>query len=259
MTDYLWPHLTSLPYFRGFLRAIEARLLERIRLEPPRLDVGCGDGHFGSVAFSTPTDVGMDADVKSLKEAGRRSAYRILVAGDGGRMPFASRSFASAVSNSVLEHIPDVRSVLAEVARLVRPKGRFVFTVPNPGYLEHLSLPDAMARLGAARLGQRYEEWFRRITRVQHLVWEEEWAGWLEAAGFEVERSLRYFPPRAMRALEWGHYLGLPSLISRRLAGRWILAPTRWNLWLTARALRPYYDSPVAGDGAFTLYVARRG
>ena len=39
---------------------------------------------------------------------------------------------------------------------------------------------------------------------------------------------------------------------------RWILIPAHWNLWLTARAVRPYYDSPAAGDGTFNLYLARR-
>jgi hypothetical protein len=80
----------------------------------------------------------------------------------------------------------------------------------------------------------------------------------LESAGFDVERTLRYFSPAAMKVLEWGHYFGLPSLAWRRLTGRWILVPTRWNLWLAARVVRPYYDFPAAGDGVFTLYVARK-
>jgi hypothetical protein len=61
-----------------------------------------------------------------------------------------------------------------------------------------------------------------------------------------------------MRTLELGHFLGLPSLASRKLTGRWILAPTHWNQWLTARLVQPYYDSPAAGDGTFNLYLARK-
>jgi SAM-dependent methyltransferase len=258
MSDFLWANLTSLPYFRGFLRAIEARLLQGIELTHPRLDIGCGDGHFGAVTFAEPTDVGLDPEPRSLREARRRSAYRLLVAADGGRAPLAGGSFASALSNSVLEHVPEVQAVLEEVGRLLRPGGRFVFTVPNPGYLAHLSVPAWLARVGLGQMGEAYRSWFRSVTRVEHLVWEEEWGGWLDQAGFDVERSLRYFSPRALRVLEWGHFFGLPSLLARRMTGRWIVAPARWSLWLTALAVRPYYDSPAAGDGAFTLYLARK-
>jgi SAM-dependent methyltransferase len=258
MADFLWPNLTSLPYFRGFLRAIEARLLHGIELAHPRLDIGCGDGHFGAVAFAEATDVGLDPELLSLREAHRRSTYRLLLAAEGGRAPLANRSFASAVSNSVLEHIPNAQAVVDEVGRLLRPGGRFVFTVPNPGYLSHLSIPAWLTRAGLAQMGEGYRSWFRTVTRVEHLAWEEEWVGWLDKGGFEVERSLRYFSPRALRVLEWGHFFGLPSLVAHRLTGRWIVAPTRWSLWLTARAVRPYYDSPAAGDGTFTLYLARK-
>ncbi len=257
-TDFLWPHLTALPYFRGFLRAIEARLMDGVELPAPRLDVGCGDGHFGQVALQAPTDIGIDPAISSLREAKRRGVYRWLLAAQGARLPLADRSMGSVISNSVLEHIPDVRAVLADIGRVLRPGGRLAFTVPNPGYLSHLGVPAWLERVRLAGLGDGYRRWFRSVTRVEHLAWEEEWREWLEAAGMEVEETLRYFPPAAMRALEAGHYFGLPSLVARKLTGRWILVPTRWNLWVTARAVRPYYDSPVAGDGTFSLYLARR-
>ena len=166
-TDFLWPHLTALPYFRGFLRAIEARLLEGVELPAPRLDVGCGDGHFGQVALRGPTDVGIDPAIESLREAKGRAAYRWLLAAQGASLPLADRSMGSVVSNSVLEHIPDVRAVLREIGRVLRPGGRLVFTVPNPGYLLHLGVPAWLekARLGA--LGERYRRWFRSVTRVR--------------------------------------------------------------------------------------------
>ncbi len=77
-------------------------------------------------------------------------------------------------------------------------------------------------------------------------------------AGFALVHSTRYFPPRALRVLEWGHYFGLPSLVSRKLTGRWILMPNRLNLGLTELFVRRYYREPLAGDGTYTLYVATR-
>jgi SAM-dependent methyltransferase len=256
--DFLWPHLQALPYFRALLRAVEASLVHPIDLPPPILDVGCGDGHFGSVAFDQPTTVGVDPSLASLREASRFHAYRWLVAAGGERMPFADGAFASAFSNSVLEHIPPLQEVLNEVGRVVRPGGKFVFTVPNPGYLEHLALPRVPRRLGINRLADAYVEWFRVVTRTVNLEWEDDWRRRLEKAGFTLRRSIRYFPPRALRALEWGHYFGLPSLLARKLTGRWILWPSRFNLGLTERFVRRYYREPLAGDGTYTLYVATR-
>ena len=55
-----------------------------------------------------------------------------LQVGDGRRLPFADESFDHAYSISVLEHIGDDGDInaLAELARVVRPGGRIVFTVP---------------------------------------------------------------------------------------------------------------------------------
>jgi SAM-dependent methyltransferase len=256
--DFLWPHVQALPYFRALLRAVEASLVHDLALPEPVLDVGCGDGHFGSVAFDHPITVGIDPSRVSLREAAGFHAYRWLIASGGEHLPFARGAFASALSNSVLEHIPPLQDVLNEVGRVVQPGGKFVFTVPNPGYLEHLALPRYPRRLGLDSLAQAYTEWFRVVTRTVNLEWEEDWRGRLDQAGFTLVRSVRYFSPRALRTLEWGHYFGLPSLVARKLTGRWIIWPSRFNLGLTERFVRRYYREPLAGDGTYTLYVARR-
>lgn len=256
--DFLWPHVRALPYFRGLLRAVEASLVHEIALPSPVLDVGCGDGHFASVAFDTPTTVGVDPSRASLREAASFGAYRWLIAATGEHLPFTDGVFASAFSNSVLEHIPPLQEVLNEVGRVVRPGGKFVFTVPNPGYLEHLAGPRILRQAGLRGGAEAYREWFRVVTRTVNLEWEDDWRVRLEAAGFSMVRAVRYFPPRALRTLEWGHYFGLPSLVARKLTGRWILWPSRLNLGLTEAFVRRYYREPLAGDGTYTLYVALR-
>ncbi len=256
--DLLWLNIRALPYFRGLLRAVEGRLLQQVDLPSPLLDIGCGDGHFGAVTFPGGVDVGLDPDRRSLSEAARRGCYRLLLLADGARIPAREGAFASAVSNSVLEHITAVDKVLAEVARVLRPGAPFVFTVPNPAYRDLLSIPARLRACGLAPLARRYVSWFMTITRTVNLLDEEGWTRRLEQAGFHVERSLRYFSPAALRVLEWGHYFGAPCLLPRRLFGRWILVPARWNLWLTDRLIRRYYDEPPASDGICTLFIARR-
>jgi SAM-dependent methyltransferase len=256
--DFLWRHLRELPYFRALLRAVEARLFQGVQLPPPTLDVGCGDGHFASVAFQRPNDVGIDPDVRGLREARARHACDLLVLADGAHLPHRDGAFASAVSNSVLEHIEGLDAVLNEIARVLRRGSPLVFTVPNPGYRDELSISATLHRLRLRRLSASYQRWFLAVTRTWNLFDEAEWARRLTDAGFALETSRPYFSPSALHALEWGHYLGTPCLLSRLLTRRWILAPWRWNLWLTERALRRHYEESPPPDGTYTFFVARR-
>ncbi len=248
--DFLDRHLRDLPYFRALIRAVEAAFYQDLDLPAPTLDVGCGDGHFASLTFSRPIDVGLDPWHGPIHEARTRACYRFLVEADGGRMPFPDAHFASAFSNSVLEHIPHVEAVLVETVRVLKAGAPFVFCVPNERYLRALSLSHLF--------GKRYAEWFRRMSRVHHADGPEVWSERLERAGFEVVRWWHYFSPAAMRVLEWGHYFGLPSLVARLLTGRWILAPTRWNLALTRRFVQRYASTQPVEDGTFTFYLARK-
>ncbi len=46
---------------------------------------------------------------------------------DGKRLPYADGAFAVVMSNSIVHHIPDPHSVLAEAVRVCRPGGRLFF------------------------------------------------------------------------------------------------------------------------------------
>ncbi len=248
--DFLYLHLRDLPYFRGFLRAVESTYYQDLPLPHPIYDVGCGDGHFASLTFAQKIDVGLDPWHGPIQEARKHGAYRLLVEADGARSPFPDGYFASGFSNSVLEHIPHIEAVLTETARVLKKGAPFYFCVPNPRYLSELSL----ARL----LGGNYTEWFRRISRVSHADEPEVWKARLEQAGFTLERWWHYFSPASMRVLEWGHYFGLPSVVARWLTGRWIIARARWNLWLTQRMVVKYASNQPVDDGTFTFYITRR-
>jgi SAM-dependent methyltransferase len=256
--DYLWPHLRELPYFRALLRAVESRLMQEVTFPEPVLDIGSGDGHFASIAFRKKIDLGIDPAFKPTYEAKRRGAYQFLVLAEGERLPCANGSFASAVSNSVLEHVDHLEEVLSDIRRVLQPGAPLVFTVPNPGYRSQLSIPRFLRRLALKRLAVAYEDWFMRVSRTKTLFGEEEWKTLLERVGFRVERSQRYFSPAALRTLEWGHYFGIPCYLPRWFVGSWILVPTRWNLWLTDRLIRSYYDEPYSSKGTYTFYIAIR-
>jgi SAM-dependent methyltransferase len=265
--DFLWPHLQELPAFRALLRAVEARLYQPLLpLKEPVLDLGCGDGHFASVAFPRRLEAGIDPGAACLGEAQGRGAYRLLARAVGDALPFPDGHFRTVVSNSVLEHIPDLDPVLAEVARILHPPdpvrgqrgGRLIFCVPGDYLSELLLFSEFFRRLKLEGMARAYERYFDRISRHHHCDGPQIWQQRLAAAGLELVHSFCYFSRRATHALDLGHYLGVPSLVAKKLFGRWILAPTRWNLALTERWLRPLYQEPYAETGAYLFFVAYR-
>jgi SAM-dependent methyltransferase len=98
------------------------------------LDVGCGWGvllrhleampQFGSIELSA-TDVSDTALYK-------RELYRDYFVADltGGYPELASQSYDVVVCEQVLEHLGEIETALATLARLVRPGGRLVIGVP---------------------------------------------------------------------------------------------------------------------------------
>lgn len=247
--DFLFLHLRDLPYFRALLRAVESSYYQDLPLPAPVYDMGCGDGHFASLTFDQRIDVGLDPWHVPIHEAKKYGAYKALVEADGARTPFPPDYFASGFSNSVLEHIPHIDDVLAETARVLKPGAPFYFCVPNMRYLSELSISKV--------LGNGYTEWFRRISRVHQADEPDVWGRRLEQAGFSLERWWHYFPPAAMRVLEWGHYFGVPSVLARALTGKWILSRSKWNLALTERFVKKYASPEPVENGTFTFYITR--
>jgi len=257
--DYLWLNISSLPYFRGLLRAVESRVYEDLDLPEPSFDLGCGDGHFSSVAFNTKVTVGLDPWAGPVRLARKNGKYDLVIQGDGKTIPFPDGFFSSAVSNSVLEHIPDLEPVLKDLARVMKPGAPFIFCVPNQNFLSNLSISNRLDRIGIRRLAERYRSFFNRISRHHHcdsrLVWEER----LLKQGFVIEDQWDYFSPNALAALEWGHYFGLPSLICHFFFRMWILVPARWNLALTMVLIRKYYTEAERQPlGSYSFYFTHK-
>lgn len=256
--DLLWRQLKTIPAFRAILRAVEARFYGCVELPAPVLDVGCGDGHFSQVTFPGRLAAGIDPWWNPLKKSAQAGQYDVLAQAMGDRLPFPDNHFASAFSNSVLEHIPDIQPVLNEVNRVLRPDGRFLITMPSHYFTEWLGGAAFFEKLGSEGLAEWYRQKFNGISRHAHTDPPEVWTARLAQAGFAIERWQYYFSKEALRALEIGHAQGIPSAIMHALTGHWIVAPWESSLKWTDRWLRPYYDESFGETGAYLLIVARK-
>jgi SAM-dependent methyltransferase len=102
------------------------------------LEVGCGAGQCGRALVSGGVDVvGVDLSWRQIRHAarinGRAGVALPVLQADAQRLPFPDEAFDAAFSSyGALSFVADAVSVLGEVARVLRPGGRFVYSVSHP-------------------------------------------------------------------------------------------------------------------------------
>ncbi len=111
------------------------------------LELGCGyGGMLEALGERGARAVGLDPEERRVAFARERGLN--AMAGVAEDMPFPPGSFDLVVSDSVLEHLHDIRQVLEESARVLRPGGQFVatwgpawLTYNGPHLIKCLSVP----------------------------------------------------------------------------------------------------------------------
>jgi SAM-dependent methyltransferase len=113
----------------------------RPRLHGKRLlNAGCGAGSLTMRLLDKGFDVtSLDASEPSIDDLSARVGELYpdrdlpVMVGDVCELPFSDREFDGAVCGEVLEHLDDDRAAVGEIARVLRPGGLLVATVPaNP-------------------------------------------------------------------------------------------------------------------------------
>jgi SAM-dependent methyltransferase len=106
------------------------------------LDAGCGEGRHTFHCFRSNCSIlGMDLDKKSLLKArwvlGEMKKRKdgngrvLFLRGDALRFPFRTGTFDKVVCAEVIEHVRDDRLGIAELARILKPRGKIAITVPT--------------------------------------------------------------------------------------------------------------------------------
>ena len=101
------------------------------------LDVGCGTGTFTFEVGRNFSEVhGVDVQPDYIASFARDApdAKHVPHLVSAASLPFPDAYFDSIISLETLEHVDALSAVAAECARVCRPGGQFVITVPNRWY-----------------------------------------------------------------------------------------------------------------------------
>jgi ubiquinone/menaquinone biosynthesis C-methylase UbiE len=163
------------------------------------LEVGIGSGL--NLQFYKPEQVervwGLDPSIELQKRALSRAAaagVQVEFVGlSGEEIPIESAFFDTVVVTYTLCSIPDVSRALGEMARVLKPDGRFLFS-------EHGVAPDPHV----SRRQHSFDPWWSRLAGGCHLT--RPVPELLRRAGFRLEElNAAYLPgPKPLTYNYWG-------------------------------------------------------
>ncbi len=97
------------------------------------LDIGAGEGQVArKLGRRGRLVIGVDPVRAQVDEASRRGGGPHYAQADAAALPFVDASFDAAVACLVFEHIDHLDVAVAEVSRVLRPGGRFLFLLNHP-------------------------------------------------------------------------------------------------------------------------------
>jgi SAM-dependent methyltransferase len=206
------------------------RLIKR-HVDPTRdltekwvLEIGCGRGGLACWLGTQPyrpaqvvaVDLAASAIRKAQAHAAQRGASAIAWAvGDIQALAYRDGAFDTVISCETVEHVPDPRRAVHELARVLRPGGRLFLTTPN--YLGTLGLYRLYLRLR----GRVYTEEGQPINNLTFLP---KTRAWVTGAGLRVT---------AVDAV--GHYLPFPRRPPIEIP--WLENPRALMRWFALHSL----------------------
>jgi SAM-dependent methyltransferase len=160
------------------------------------LEVGCGASQCARwAATQGATAIGLDVSTRQLQH-GRRidQATGVVVptvCATGAALPFADSSFDVVFSSfGAMQFLADAAGAVAEVARVLRPGGRFAFSVTHP---VRWAMPDDPGETGLVVTNSYFDrtpyvevDEDERVRYVEHHRTIGDWVRALAAAGFTL-------------------------------------------------------------------------
>jgi 2-polyprenyl-3-methyl-5-hydroxy-6-metoxy-1,4-benzoquinol methylase len=185
------------------------------------LDAGCGTGTLARWLASRGCSVlGVDAAFDMVAAANQSAEshdyshrLRFVRVQTIARLALDDHSLDGILCSSVLEYVPDPSVCLTEFARVLKPGGLLLVSIPNRNSLVRRTQL-ACHRLGAL-LGQR---WCKFLEYSCHQYSGTEFERLLRQAGFSGEKLLPLGSPLPGLAQRSRHWAPLLMFVARKMA-----------------------------------------
>ena len=193
------------------------------------VDVGTGDGQIARALHAQGSAViGVDPTAAQIGIARARGGGPHYVRAGADALPFADASVDAVLACLVFEHIDDIDSAIAEVARIIRPGGQFSFFLnhpllqtPDSGWIDDhmVDPPEQYWRLGPYLVETESIEEVDKGVFIRFLHRPlSRYINALIAHGLQLERMLEPPPPEGFlaRAPEYRLQHTIPRLLYLR-------------------------------------------
>jgi SAM-dependent methyltransferase len=224
--EILERYLAEAPVPLALERVLECRIHRKHEFRRPVLDVGCGDGILARILFADRLDTGIDPDERELASARRHDAYDELIACRGDAIPKPSGFYRTVLSNSVLEHIPEIEPVLREINRVLAPDGHAYFTVPSDRFDSYSVVNQILSKGGLNSTAARYRRFFNSFWNHYHYYSPSGWRALVERCGFEVVECYAFNPQRVCVMNDSLVPFSLGAFATKKAINRWVLFPS---------------------------------
>lgn len=175
-------------------------------------DLGCGSGVILSeILLMKPlwTGYGLDISQEAVSYARRLAAHKQVderaefTTGNITHLPYADESLNLIIASEIIEHMPEPELVVCEIARVLKPGGQLILTMPleshTPGHIHTLSSQEDLrilcerAGLKVRRLEPRWHFGFGDDRRHVFALAEAGKSGRLNSSDFVSPDALHSF------------------------------------------------------------------
>ncbi len=251
--EYLRKYLTVAPVSLSLVRGLESTVFQQIKLVPPILDIGCGDGLFARITFTKQIDVGIDINFKEIKRAYKSGKYKMVINATVTDIPFPDNYFNTVISNCVFEHIAPINKAFKEIYRVLKPGGFYAFTAHSHYYEDFLYYPCLLEKIKMNFLAEIYKKFIRKIFKHFNCLAPEVWTEKLQSAGFKNIKYQYYLPKITENTFDLLLPLSSIAYINKKLFGKWVVMPRNYVWKLMKNYLKKVYKYNCQIGGALFI------
>jgi ubiquinone/menaquinone biosynthesis C-methylase UbiE len=182
------------------------------------LEVGSGMGHLTGQLEDAFETFGCDINHWAVKKSKEVVDKSLLQTASAQELPFRDDSFNVVIIKHIVEHLPDPRKAIQEIARVTEAGGTLILATPN---------------LDSLLKSLKGDQWigYQDPTHIS-LKRPAEWISYIEGAGFTIKRTfadgfwdvpyIRFVPPMIQK-LFFGSLGGFQAITG------FVFLPMRWG------------------------------